>query len=427
MKEKRIEVDDCESYPRYYSSVWIDYRTDETKVFEIYEKKNDLEELKKHIKQIDYAITFNGVHYDDLITNFILNSKEKDGLRLAMQINELSNNIIGSEHDETKYDKIKKWKYNIPYQQIDLFLYWSKMLRLSKKLSLKSLEANMLLDIVECEIPFDQQILTDEEIEIIKGYNFHDTKCTKELAVRMKPDINLRFKIGKDYDLKGALIMDAPKLASEILLDDYCKSTWNQEGSFEDYKKEVRKYRVDRPKIPLKEVLPEVKFKTPKFQQLYENYQKAVDTHSEEVLIRDKDNNPLLLQFAIGGLHSKNDNESYDADNVNYLISSDVASLYPTLIYNMKLVPKRFGDKFLEVYRKIYLDRLEAKRTKDKNKDKLLKLVLNSFSGLLDNTYAWFYDPHSALKLRITGQLLLARVIEEATLAGFRVVSANTK
>lgn len=69
---------------------------------------------------------------------------------------------------------------------------------------------------------------------------------------------------------------------------------------------------------------------------------------------------------------------------------------------------------------------MEAKKKGDGNTDATLKLILNSFSGLLDSQYSWLYYPGGAMKMRLMGQLIMTKLLEETTLAGFRVLSVNT-
>lgn len=71
-------------------------------------------------------------------------------------------------------------------------------------------------------------------------------------------------------------------------------------------------------------------------------------------------------------------------------------------------------------------ERLIAKKNKDKIKDKLFKLILNSISGMLDNKHSWLYFPEGALRMRLIGQLILSKFIEVCALRGWKVVSANT-
>lgn len=67
-----------------------------------------------------------------------------------------------------------------------------------------------------------------------------------------------------------------------------------------------------------------------------------------------------------------------------------------------------------------------AKREGDKNKDATYKLTLNSASGLLDNKHSWLYYPEGAMKMRLMGQLIMTKTIEELAIADFKVISVNT-
>lgn len=104
-------------------------------------------------------------------------------------------------------------------------------------------------------------------------------------------------------------------------------------------------------------------------------------------------------------------------------MTSDFTSLYPNLIINYKTI--RF-EEVLQIYNQTKIDRVEAKKSGKKSKDKLLKLVLNSVSGLIDNEYSWLYYPEGAIRLRIIGQLILTKCIEVCVINGWQVVSANT-
>ena len=80
----------------------------------------------------------------------------------------------------------------------------------------------------------------------------------------------------------------------------------------------------------------------------------------------------------------------------------------------------------LERYKQIKDERLIAKKNKDKGKDSFLKLVLNSTSGLLDMSHSWLYYPEGAMRLRLIGQLVLTKCIEQCIINNWQVVSANT-
>ena len=80
-------------------------------------------------------------------------------------------------------------------------------------------------------------------------------------------------------------------------------------------------------------------------------------------------------------------------------------------------------DKYVEIIE----DRLIAKRNKDKKKDKFLKLILNGFSGLADSNVTWVYSPEQVTALRVLGQLIQLRFIEDLSeLDGVKVFFTNT-
>jgi len=81
----------------------------------------------------------------------------------------------------------------------------------------------------------------------------------------------------------------------------------------------------------------------------------------------------------------------------------------------------------LQEYVNVKNERMIAKRTGDHAKNVTLKLVLNSLSGLLDNQYSWLYYPEGAMKMRLQGQLVLTKAVENLAIADFQVVSVNTK
>lgn len=53
------------------------------------------------------------------------------------------------------------------------------------------------------------------------------------------------------------------------------------------------------------------------------------------------------------------------------LIDIDVASLYPSMLIEYEFYPKHLGKEFLEVYKQIKDERIEAKHNGDKVKMKL--------------------------------------------------------
>lgn len=130
--------------------------------------------------------------------------------------------------------------------------------------------------------------------------------------------------------------------------------------------------------------------------------------------------------MGMGGLHSTEGNSCHVSDDENVIVDWDVTSYYPSIILGCGLYPKQFGEVFLDVYRKIVTERIEAKANGDKVKADSLKIVLNSSFGKFGSSYSALFSPELLVQVTLTGQLALLMLIEQLELAGIAVVSANT-
>lgn len=399
-----------------YSNVFLlgiqDVDTKEKKLWEISDRINEYDEIVNFVNNFkNYMISFNGIHYDIPILLYITHNKLDNVDNYLQKLKEWSDYIINNDF-WWKDQELKKYKYQKLWTDIDLYLYWSKMLRLSKKISLKGLAIQMNYPVVQ-ELPFDPSMsLNHAQIDELRHYNsVHDLSITQLLYDNMLNEVKLRQYIGNTYDLK-CYSWDAPKIASELLLQEYCKLT-NQDPKYVKSLKFEHKNKLE---------LPQIDFKLDCFKKLYNGMSNALNEFSEEIVLL-KGNTALKLTYGKGGGHSVNKNESYYTDENICVVTSDVASLYPNLIINYNLLRQ---PEVLDLYTKVKSDRIEAKKNKDKSKDALLKLILNSTSGMIDNQYSWLYYPEGAMKLRLMGQLILSVAIERAVLADYQVVSFNT-
>lgn len=131
-------------------------------------------------------------------------------------------------------------------------------------------------------------------------------------------------------------------------------------------------------------------------------------------------------QLGVGGIHSTHDKKVCHVASEDYFVTDiDAASYYPTIILNCGLVPQG-GEKFLDTYREIYDRRLEAKRSKNKAVDAVLKISLNGTFGKLMERWSPLYAPELGLAVTLTGQLTLLSMIERIVKTGANVLSANT-
>lgn len=412
---------DIECFPNYFNVGLKDFKTKETINLEISEEHDDRLAIYKFFSTYKgYLVSFNGIHYDNMVLKFFvkhwnkLKTLSKEDLLSTLK--HFSDKVIDADN---YYEELKTYKYQKQtWTDIDLMLYWSKMLRISKKISLKSLAVQLGYAVIQ-ELPYPpNKTLNLEELRNVRHYNnVHDLGILDMLAEKMRDDIKLRLNIKKDYDI-DCMSLDAIKIASEALLQDYCKNT-NQNPD------DVRKLRFHKGNIYVKDILTDFNpnFTLPVFQDLYNRILNSVNDFSEEITVVHN-NTSIRLSYGIGGLHAINQNEKYFKTKTHRIITSDVASLYPNLIINYRCI--RFPE-VLARYIGIKDERIVAKKNKVKSKDLFFKLILNGISGLLDQEHSWLYYPEGALRLRLIGQLILTKAIELCVLKGWQVISANTK
>lgn len=410
---------DIEVFPNFFCVGLKDYVTKKVLFYEISEEKNDLDKIYNFFNTFNgFLVSFNGLHYDNVVMNYFLENykkyKHKSFLEITLDLKAFSDKIIFDDADFAV--KAAKYRKN-NWTDIDLFMYWSKGLRISKQISLKALGIQLGYPVIQ-ELPYHPDtILTIEDLPKLRYYNYtHDLGILELLLNEMKGDVKLRQYLKQEYNIK-CWSWDAPKIASEALLRDYCKATRKDI-------QETRKLVFYKPTLHLDKCLEgfDPQFELPVFKKLWQEVLSSVDSYSKEIIVSYNNTN-IKLSYGIGGLHSVNENEQYHSDDNVQVITSDIASLYPNLIINYGCI--RF-PQVLDKYIQVKADRLVAKRNKDKVKDTFLKLILNSTSGLLDNQYSWLYYPEGAMRLRLIGQLFLTKCIEVCCINNWQVVSANT-
>jgi len=427
---------DIECYVNYFLLGVRDFKTKERFSFEISEFKDQRKELSDFLsKYSGFWVSFNGIHYDNMvlahgqINKWFLNEPTEIA---CAKLKSFSDRIINAEEaDFGKFntEKYYKWKFT----NIDLYLYWSKLLRLSRKISLKSLGIQLGYPVVQ-ELPFDpQMVLNSEQIVELKHYNLeHDLGILDLLTSEMNDDILLRQTVSNQSGL-NLWSADAPKIASELLLQDKCKQTGENPN-------DIRKLRFDKPHISFKSLFKDFNpgFKTEQLKNLYTDLLNSYNTFSREFVMFNIFDEGIKMSVSIGGIHSVNKNEQYFSDDDWVLIDSDIESLYPRLIELLQVfrfpeVNKRYCEiKHLRVteskpnYKKAKLSGDPVQIQYWKLQDEFYKLCLNSTSGLIDMEHSWLYNPEMILKLRLTGQLILLRCIEASQLKGWHVFSSNT-
>jgi hypothetical protein len=437
IRGKIVYVYDIEVFQNIFHCSVKNTETNDIYKFEISERKNQLRELVKFFKQVDKYITwgdyyttniniptniifcgYNNLHYDNPIINYIIEYEDKlmqyNIPTICSSIFNLSKTITASSEDNI--DAWKHWKYQIWFDTFDILtmLYSNKL-----RVGLKEIQVTMQYPNVQEFVCDWTKPLPLEDFDSMIDYNINDIESTSELLNRCKKDVDLRIAIEDEYGVR-VLSKDGVNIGMKILTQKYLEKTgltWQ----------DIKDLRSPMSVIPLKDViLPFIKYDSPILQRILEDMKNQIVSPGRKGYENKFVFNNLRYSVGVGGIHSVNSPEIIIPRDDEMLIDIDVASLYPSMLIEYEFYPKHLGKEFLEVYKQIKDERIEAKHNGDKVKNETLKLALNGLSGNLQNEHNFCYSPFAVMQIRINGQLLLLMLAEKLTQIGCRIVQANT-
>jgi len=400
---------DIELFPNYLLIGLKDYKTGEIITFQVSDYMDERQEAKEFFNNYKgFLVGFNSIHYDEPVLGFLLRNNTKNRVMFLKEIKQFSDSLINDEQVQNKYFK-KSWI------TIDLFNFWSLMLRKAKKISLKSLGIQMGYPVVQ-ELPYSPaEYLNEEQIRNVYTYNtVHDLNITLMLAKKLKNDILIRKELNELYRIY-AWSYSPTKIASEILLKEFCRVTGKNPT-------EVKEARYKSKSYTIGDNLPQVNYKTEFFKELYKEVQLGSSEFSKTFVYPVKSKH-IKVSMGVGGIHTMQKNESYFSNDEYTILDSDIASMYPATLYNYRMIrPELYS--VLDIYNDIKDKRIAAKKANEMIKSDAYKLILNSTTGLMDNKNMWLYSPAEILALRVFGQMVLLRVVEE--LSNQIIFSTNT-
>ena len=437
IRGKIVYVYDIEVFQNIFHCSVKNTETNDIYKFEISERKNQLRELVKFFKQVDKYITwgdyyttninipaniifcgYNNLHYDNPIINYIIEYEDKlmqyNIPTICSSIFNLSKTITASSEDNI--DEWKHWKYQIWFDTFDILtmLYSNKL-----RVGLKEIQVTMQYPNVQEFVCDWTKPLPLEDFDSMIDYNINDIESTSELLNRCKDAVDLRIAIEDEYGVR-VLSKDGVNIGMKILTQKYLEKTgltWQ----------DIKDLRSPMSVIPLKDViLPFIKYDSPILQRVLEDMKNQIVSPGRKGYENKFVFNNLRYSVGVGGIHSVNSPEIIIPRDDEMLIDIDVASLYPSMLIEYEFYPKHLGKEFLEVYKQIKDERIEAKHNSDKVKNETLKLALNGLSGNLQNEHNFCYSPFAVMQIRINGQLLLLMLAEKLTQIGCRIVQANT-
>jgi hypothetical protein len=307
---------------------------------------NDFEGIEEFIRG-KVLVGYNNYWYDDHILHAMMD------LKTPAQIKALNDRIIGGERMRIK---------NYKFESLDCF----QQISVSSP-SLKKIEANLGKMILESSVPFTiERELTEDEFLDVLHYCKYDVDMTIDVyKMREKNYFEPKQSIIEMLGNPNASRWNTTTLSANVLM-----------------KKPITKWSNIRVPEEIMELVP------PHVADLWLNKDKG------SVTIEEFDNE---IVFGFGGIHGQNTKKKRFENVVNL----DVASLYPSIIVNYKIL-----GAATQKYKDILDERIRIKHT-DPWRQAGLKLILNSVFGLMKSEYSLLYNPKASTTICAIGQAIL--------------------
>jgi hypothetical protein len=407
---------DIEVFPNLFCATFKDVETKKTFLFSIFKDRNDLPKLRGFLDRDITLIGYNNIMYDGTVLQYLLQEDHKP-TTINKELFEFSSELISSERGFTSY-RFRKYQYpeNVKYSQIDLM----KIIEISGIApSLKQVAISLQwYKIQDLPLEFDH-LVTQEEENLVYEYNLNDVEITEKLYETLIPRIELREKLSVIYGVN--LINSSNSKMADKILEKFYGEELNADM------KVIRTLRTERQQFLLEEcIAPNIKFET--------RILKRVRSEIGNTLVRKSTKfkysktisfGGMSYELGVGGLHSVDFPAKFVENDEWKIYDQDVASYYPSMMINNKIMPEHLGEDFTKVLKKLTDERLSAKK-KDKVKAEGLKVTINSIFGKLGSDTFWLYDPKALRSVTVSGQLYLLMLIERLVLSGIQVISANT-
>lgn len=416
IKDKTVLVYDIESFPNLFTCSILNSENNKLITYEISEDKNDLGKIVAlfQLKEF-YFCGFNNKSYDDVLINYLIIRFDDLRYKPIFEITWL----IKSMSDKIIKEPVANW---VDYKHAYLFNSFDLMTMIfsaKNRVGLKELEVTMgFYNVMEYEGDFSKNVPKDIKNKVIE-YNQNDVLATGKLLNLKKNDIELRLKLNEKYKI-NVLSKDNVNMGMEILKKEYLEKTNKTWDDIKDLKTPCQL-------VPFKNIIFDfIQYTTPPLQKLLEKLKKvSIDPNNKD--FREVfEIGGVVHNISLGGLHSINNAEIIIPNEDELLLDYDVDSFYPSCLIVNNLYPKHLGIEFVDIYKSIRDERVEAKKDKNSFLADAFKYAINGLSGNLQSQYSWTYDPELVVKLRINCQLMILMLIEKLNLLGAKIVQSNT-
>lgn len=272
-------------------------------------------------------------------------------------------------------------------------------------LSLKAVEGNLGLPIVESSVPFDlDRPLTAEELDEVIRYCKHDVDATVQLyKVRKEDYIDAKALVAEMYHIpvKDALELTNAKLSAKVLGAKYTERS--------DERNYIIPDNIDAELIPpvILDFFLQIRDPTIPETKLF-GAGKGSKGMTLDVIFRTAVGD-CPTTYAWGGVHGAKPCVTIEAMEQRPIVNQDVGSLYPNSMINFGYCSRSMADP--DAYVALVQKRLGYKHAGDKIRANALKLVVNTVYGAMLNLYNDLADRWAGRSVCISNQLAMTMLI----------------
>ena len=353
---------------------------------------NDNARLRAFLDQPDIVLGgFNNKHYD----NWVVLTMVQGG-----------SNIEVKRHNDFIIGGGNAWEF--PFIQFKRFPCPTFDLKddiADKGLSLKAIEGNLKLPIVESSIPFDiDRKLTPAELDEVIRYCKYDVDSTVKLYWERKEDyLDAKTLISEMYGVDKAegIGLTNAKLCARIL--------GAKPKKFDDERDYVIPDNIDTELIPkiVLDFFLQIRDKSIPDTKLFGAGKGSKGMTLKAWIKTARGSCPVT--YAWGGVHGAKPCVIVEETEDRVIINQDVASLYPNSMLNFGYCSRAMEDP--EAYRKLVERRLGYKHSGDKLRSNALKLPINTTYGAMLNAYNDLADRWAGRSVCISNQLAMTMLI----------------
>lgn len=329
---------------------------------------NDNDKLRSFVNQSDIVLGgFNNKHYDDYVLLTVLNGG--------------SNVEVKRHNDFIIKEKRNGWEF--PFIQYQKRPFKSFDLRddiVDEQISLKAIEGNLKLPIVESSVPFDiDRKLTPEELEEVIRYCKYDVDATIKLYEARKEEyLDAKILVGEMYGVppEEALGLTNAKLSARVLNANYVERNDERDYVIPD--------NIDTNLIPkvILDFFLQIRDKSIPDAKLF-GAGKGSKGMTLEIIFKTS-YGECPVTYAWGGVHGAKPCVIVEETETRVIRNKDVGSLYPNSMINFGYCSRSMEDP--EAYVKLVKKRLSYKYAGDKKRANALKLVVKCMASSIKNS-----------------------------------------